>query len=642
MSSSNITSGPQVSLQSKDHEELLDIIDHLRGQGISKYIDLPQLIVCGDQSSGKSSVLEAVSGLRFPTKDNLCTRFATELILRRGLDNSASVTIVPAEHRNEEEIQKLQAFKSPTTALGDFAAIVGAAEKAMGLDCNTKAFSNDVLRVEITGPKQPHLTLVDLPGLFHASNKAQSEEDGAAIKSLVLSYMKRSRSIILAVVSAKNDYANQIVTTYARRLDRQGSRTLGIITKPDMLHAGSDSEKAFIELAENKDVHFRLGWHVLKNRDYDSRDSSAEERDQAEAEFFSQGIWTSLPPSHMGIGSLKPRLSRVLQDQILAELPNLIQDVDNGVKDCRGRLELLGGSRATIQEQRLHLLRVSQDFSSLVRAAIDGVYVNPFFGDPRNEDEYGKRLRAVVQNTLTAFSDDMRQKGHAKKIVEDITNSEKEEGNRDGPIRISRAAYIEEVQDLMKRTKGCELPGTFNPSIVGELFFMQSRPWKGIMESFTAQLLEATRTTLNLILDYTADSQTADGLLRHVINPAMEPIKESLEKDAKKVLEPHQRGHPITYNHYLTDNIQKARQNDWYNAMAEKAHGYFGTTDESPVACPQSVDVRSLLQTLRSVAAEVDMDRHACSEAITCMQAYYKVSNPQGKSCTLGRAAGHL
>ena len=74
---------PVVSLQSKDHEELLNIIDKLRSQGISRYIDLPQLIVCGDQSSGKSSVLEAVSGLRFPTKDNLCTRFATELILRR-------------------------------------------------------------------------------------------------------------------------------------------------------------------------------------------------------------------------------------------------------------------------------------------------------------------------------------------------------------------------------------------------------------------------------------------------------------------------------------------------------------------------------------------------------------------------------
>jgi GTP1/Obg family GTP-binding protein len=60
---------PAVSLQSKDHEDLLNIIDLLRSQGISRYVDLPQLIVCGEQSSGKSSVLEAVSGVRFPSND---------------------------------------------------------------------------------------------------------------------------------------------------------------------------------------------------------------------------------------------------------------------------------------------------------------------------------------------------------------------------------------------------------------------------------------------------------------------------------------------------------------------------------------------------------------------------------------------
>lgn len=470
---------PQVPLQSKDHEELLDIIDHLRGQGISRYIDLPQLIVCGDQSSGKSSVLEAVSGLRFPTKDNLCTRFATELILRRGPETSVKVTIVPGDQRTESERQKLEAFKSPTTALAEFVTIFGAAEEAMGLDQYAKAFSNDILRVEVTGPKQPHLTLVDLPGLFHAGNKSQSEKDAASVKSLVLSYMKKPRSIILAVVSAKNDYANQIVTKYARDLDRLGNRTLGIITKPDTLHEGSDSERSFVELAENKDVNFRLGWHVLKNRDYDSRDSSAEERDQAEADFFSQGIWTSLPPSHMGISSLKPRLSRVLKDQILSELPNLIGDVESSIKDCKGRLELLGGPRATIQEQRLHLLRVSQQFSSLVKATIDGVYVDSFFGDPKTNDGYGKRLRAVIQNTLIDFSDTIFRQGHAKDII-DKTKVAKtgppDEKDDHAPIQISREAYIDEVQDLMKRTRGCELPGTFNPLIIGEMFFDQSKP----------------------------------------------------------------------------------------------------------------------------------------------------------------------
>ncbi|KAI1159503.1 P-loop containing nucleoside triphosphate hydrolase protein [Nemania serpens] len=70
-------------LQNEDHQNILDVIDTLRSQGIGRYVDLPQIIVCGDQSSGKSSILEAISGLSFPTKDNLCTRFATELILRR-------------------------------------------------------------------------------------------------------------------------------------------------------------------------------------------------------------------------------------------------------------------------------------------------------------------------------------------------------------------------------------------------------------------------------------------------------------------------------------------------------------------------------------------------------------------------------
>lgn len=64
-------SAPAVSgtlLQSQDHRDLLDVIDTLRSQGLSRFVDLPQIIVCGDQSSGKSSVLEAISGMSFPTK----------------------------------------------------------------------------------------------------------------------------------------------------------------------------------------------------------------------------------------------------------------------------------------------------------------------------------------------------------------------------------------------------------------------------------------------------------------------------------------------------------------------------------------------------------------------------------------------
>ncbi len=74
-----VTTASLEALQSDEHRKVLDIVDHLRRQGLSGIIELPQLVVCGDQSSGKSSVLEAITEIPFPRNENLCTRFATEV-----------------------------------------------------------------------------------------------------------------------------------------------------------------------------------------------------------------------------------------------------------------------------------------------------------------------------------------------------------------------------------------------------------------------------------------------------------------------------------------------------------------------------------------------------------------------------------
>lgn len=73
------TSNVLLSLQLDKTTERLERIAKLRSCGIGEHVDLPQLIVCGDQSAGKSSVLEGITGLPFPRKDRLCTRFATEI-----------------------------------------------------------------------------------------------------------------------------------------------------------------------------------------------------------------------------------------------------------------------------------------------------------------------------------------------------------------------------------------------------------------------------------------------------------------------------------------------------------------------------------------------------------------------------------
>lgn len=249
--------------------------------------------------------MEAISGVPFPKKDRLCSRFATELVLRRAATASIRISIIADLERTAEEKERIGRF-SPTpdfdnNKLGD---VIEKAKQVMGLS-DTKAFSTDILRVEICGPQQPHLTLVDLPGLFRAGNKEQHMDDANIVRKMVRQYMERGRSIILAVVSAKNDFVLQEVTGLARELDPSGVRTLGLITKPDTLTVGSGSEEAFVKLAQNKDVEFWLGWHVLMNSNSEIKALTSAERGRAEEEFFSTGVWASVDPLILGVRPLR-------------------------------------------------------------------------------------------------------------------------------------------------------------------------------------------------------------------------------------------------------------------------------------------------------------------------------------------------
>lgn len=625
-------------LQSDDTRNLLDIVDNLRSQGISRYIDLPEIVVCGEQSSGKSSVLEAISGVTFPSKDNLCTRFATELILRRGSPSPIKIRIVPGsnEQRSEEEKSKLSGFKREVSVSAEalqLDEIIEAAKVAMGIDDSTKVFSSDILRLELSGPEQPHLTLVDLPGLFQAGSRTQSDADSETVRSLVLSYMRSPRSIILAVVSAKNDFNNQAITKYSREIDPKGLRTLGLITKPDTLDEGSDSERFYVELAQNKDVKFRLGWHVLRNRDYAARHSTLHERNSEEEKFFASGIWTSLHPTQVGVHSLKPRLSKILKDQILMQLPDVLAQIQTGIQDCCQRLDVLGVSRTSLQEQKRYLLHVSQSFSNMVKAAADGLYSDPFFGDASTDIGYRRRLRAVLQNTLTDFAEIMRKEGHTYAIVD--------ERSANHPRQIARAEYVAQVKTLLKRSRGRELPGTFDPLIIGQLFHEQRKPWINLVNDAVDKVVQAVHFVVQSALSQFSNLSTLDALLRHFIYPGLEGLTKELRAKVEELLKPHETGHPITYNHYLTENVQKAQDKRRARDIKKSLENFFGTDYTSGGQHYLNIDVKNLAQVLIT-RTEADMNSYASSTATDFMEAYYKVSSLQSISRSISPKIGRL
>jgi hypothetical protein len=129
-----------------------------------------------------------------------------------------------------------------------------------------------------------------------------------------------------------------------------------------------------------------------------------------------------------------------------------------------------------------------------------------------------------------------------------------------------------------------------------------------------------------LVLAHTADEETGNNLLREIIKPAMEPLQKNLKRKAEELLEHHGRGHPITYNHYFTDNIQKTRQEHRKKVLCTKLQTYFNIDPMSPNPhTAQTVNVKALWEVL-SDETVADMDKFACSEALDCMLAYYKVS----------------
>ncbi|KAK3176687.1 hypothetical protein OEA41_008012 [Lepraria neglecta] len=269
-----------------------------------------------------------------------------------------------------------------------------------------------------------------------------------------------------------------------------------------------------------------------------------------------------------------------------------------------------------------YLVRVGKTFSSLIKAAIDGVYAPTFFGDAMTAVGYSKRLRAVIQNLLLQFAEDMRLKGQERVIIDDDSLRKADPSKRE----ISRSNFIDNVLGLVKQSRGRELPGTFNPLIVGDLFYQYSNPWKSLVDRYSEIIIDATRTSLEMAVAASADVTTCEGLLHELLYPALSRYSEALQEKVAEILRPHQQGHPITYNHYFTETVQKARQAHEKKRQARQLNAFFKIRPEagpSFVTSPTGFNTGDLLNTLNQ-STEADMDRHAYSEAVDCMEAYYK------------------
>jgi hypothetical protein len=167
-------------------------------------------------------------------------------------------------------------------------------------------FSKHVLRVEICGPDEDHVSVIDVPGIFRNVIPGKSTtEDITLVRNMVQAYMKNPRSIILTVVPANVDIATQEIVQMAHDLDPDGERTLGVLTKPDLVDKGA--EEKVIDLIRGKDMQVKLGWVIVRNLGQ-SELCGGVCRDAAEEEHRSRHPWCIVGRDSFGINALKTRL----------------------------------------------------------------------------------------------------------------------------------------------------------------------------------------------------------------------------------------------------------------------------------------------------------------------------------------------
>ncbi|KAK1638439.1 vacuolar sorting protein VPS1 [Colletotrichum phormii] len=605
VSSLNKTGAPSLGLRSQRSTHRLNQIEKLRANGIGDLVDLPQLVVCGDQSAGKSSVLEGITGIPFPRQEGLCTRFPTEIILRHSNEPfKAKATIRPHFSRPPGVAQTLSNYEREMKEdLSDLPVAIEEVSKLMGIRGFTDspddaAFASDALRIEISGPTGLQLSIVDLPGLISVSNEEQSQADVEAVHAMVRSYLKSTRTIILAVVQASNDFANQGIIKIAREYDPDGQRTVGIITKPDLINAGAEAKLA--NIAKNKDaIKLKLGFFLLKNpspsemKDY-SRNNNRAER---EMNFFSSPAWKAqnLDMSRVGIENLKVFLQELLDEHLEGELPKLKDEIRRKLDSFENDLEAIGPERRSLGDIRSFMTNLSMRYYQLAQAALDGNYhcsEAAFF-----EKKNGSRLRSLVHQRNGTFAAKVREQGHKRKITDSPPTPRSEDGSsgNSGQLLVTRTEMVSWIRQTYVETRGRELPGNYNHILLAELFHEHSSPWRNLAQEHVSTVLDCVSKWIQLA------RKTAFKELEQIF----------LDEDR----------HPITYNHYYTDNIQKAR-NKTQKSLLEDS---LATIDVRRLNTGDSDDRKLLVNDLQPKLC-VDMDQQACEEALAGLNAYYKVA----------------
>lgn len=369
--------------------------DHLSSCNIQDYIDTPTISIIGSQSTGKSSVLEALSGIAFPRASGTCTRCPTEVRLFNASGEwSCKVTLrIDRDAKNQLlEKPRIQMFGPTITNKAEVQERIQAAQRAIlnpdkdplsfigtKIDPNQTienqiSFSENTICLDIRGNDLIDLSLVDLPGIIATTAGAEDDQSVDLIKDLVKKRISKPGCLILMTITMTDDYQNQVAVRFAKDADPDQKRTLGVLTKPDLVQEADLGE--WLKIIEGKKFQLLHGHYVLRNAnssELQKKDWNHEAARTQEEAYFKKEPWYSLgilTNQRLGSEQLGKQLEKHLETLIKDKLPETIEKVRTLSEETNEELAKLPkeiSEAASLQHLHILLQNLSVDVQNTLR-----------------------------------------------------------------------------------------------------------------------------------------------------------------------------------------------------------------------------------------------------------------------------------
>jgi GTPase SAR1 family protein len=359
-----------------DMKYLIKKIQDLSHLGIEdRQITLPKICVVGDQSTGKSSLIEGISEIQVPRAEGTCTRCPLEINLSQSEEPWKCIIHLSRRYWFNQEMRTDKVLKKsplgPWSPIGGqddqrFIELTDRNEIKHAILCAQLAilspkmnpedfhpnridigqipplkFSPNAVRLDISGPGFPNLSFYDLPGVI-----SQTEQDTESylvylVENLVKDYVSQKNCIVLLTLPMTDDATNSSAARLVRGVRGAKDRTLGVLTKPDRRPSGESFDQ-WQEILQGEKFQLGHGYYVIRNNPDPT--VSHEQARREEDVFFSQYLWKeelAALNDRFGIKNLQTALSDLLRRQILGSLPSIVDRVDNKSKDIDRELQRL-------------------------------------------------------------------------------------------------------------------------------------------------------------------------------------------------------------------------------------------------------------------------------------------------------------